>query len=345
MTIPFVKPGGWAINEKLTSNQIEDVDEHITWALDKRSGETDDLESDITLSGSLTLGSTGSIVTGTGLIDVNSDGGITVGSNGNIIHLLGGLSTFRSGSAAVFDAGSVMAISGAVNHIADATTTYSGSSNLNIEGGGSLFADTGTSVTLFSTNILSGPTTITNASTINATNLTVTGNNHYKVNSRTSSRSLGVLLTPLRETAGSTILSLLGSTILPNVLSIPPAVTTNAFFMGMLDLPDGAVLNSIFINAVTANVVATGDAFTVELYKRLVTVTNVKTLLGSDSIPAASSTGSNDITINVSETIDRSAYEYFIFVRAFTGNASNIAITMSPIMGTMTITRTDEFAA
>lgn len=51
MTIGRVKPMDWGTLEKLTSAQINGIDTNATYALDKRAGETDDLESVITLVG------------------------------------------------------------------------------------------------------------------------------------------------------------------------------------------------------------------------------------------------------------------------------------------------------
>ena len=56
MAIARVKPANWAVNEKLTSAQQNAVDTNITFALDKRAGETD------TLSSAITVDATGSII-------------------------------------------------------------------------------------------------------------------------------------------------------------------------------------------------------------------------------------------------------------------------------------------
>ena len=61
MTIPRVKSSGWATNEKLTSAQITQVDQHTSWALDNRSGQTDTLA---LTSGSPALGIVGSAMEG-----------------------------------------------------------------------------------------------------------------------------------------------------------------------------------------------------------------------------------------------------------------------------------------
>lgn len=51
MSIPRVKPANWGIGEKLTSAQQNQLDTNTSWALDKRAGETDTLESVVTLGG------------------------------------------------------------------------------------------------------------------------------------------------------------------------------------------------------------------------------------------------------------------------------------------------------
>lgn len=51
MTIARVKPANWGIGEKLTSAQQNQLDTNVTYALDKRSGQTDTLESIVTETG------------------------------------------------------------------------------------------------------------------------------------------------------------------------------------------------------------------------------------------------------------------------------------------------------
>ena len=55
MTIPLEKPGGWSTNEELTSPQMTEVDTHTTWALDKRSGQTDTCASTVSFTGAMTF--------------------------------------------------------------------------------------------------------------------------------------------------------------------------------------------------------------------------------------------------------------------------------------------------
>lgn len=51
MSVPRVKSGSWGVGEKLTSSQMNQVDTNITYVLDKRSGQTDTLESVVSAAG------------------------------------------------------------------------------------------------------------------------------------------------------------------------------------------------------------------------------------------------------------------------------------------------------
>lgn len=53
MSIDRVKPENWAFAETLTSTQLNQLDTNAASALDKRSGQTDTLASDITVSGDI----------------------------------------------------------------------------------------------------------------------------------------------------------------------------------------------------------------------------------------------------------------------------------------------------
>lgn len=55
MSISRVKPAGWGVNEKLTSGQQNLLDINVTYALDKRSGQSDTLASTVTVSGAMTF--------------------------------------------------------------------------------------------------------------------------------------------------------------------------------------------------------------------------------------------------------------------------------------------------
>lgn len=61
MAITRVKSPDWGVGEKLTSPQMNALDENVTFALDKRSGESDTLESTVSIegSGSISTGSAG----------------------------------------------------------------------------------------------------------------------------------------------------------------------------------------------------------------------------------------------------------------------------------------------
>lgn len=55
MSISRSKPEGWAFAEPLTSEQLNNLDTNSTNSLDKRSGQTDTLASDVTVTGALTV--------------------------------------------------------------------------------------------------------------------------------------------------------------------------------------------------------------------------------------------------------------------------------------------------
>ena len=63
MTLSRIKPSGWNILEELSSSDLTAVDLNIENALDKRSGQSDFLASDIEVQGPLTFIETGEINT------------------------------------------------------------------------------------------------------------------------------------------------------------------------------------------------------------------------------------------------------------------------------------------
>lgn len=89
-----MNPGLWGIGDKLTSAQQNALDANTSYALDKRSGETDVLNSTVTVDGVITVGATGSIVT--------SDAGSVIEASGSGKIELKGSATFeQSGSSVV----------------------------------------------------------------------------------------------------------------------------------------------------------------------------------------------------------------------------------------------------
>lgn len=84
MTISRVKPANWSAYEKLTSAQINQVDTNTSYALDKRSGQTDTLSSGVLVDGYLNF-QTGSYLGGTITFNSSSDttlsGKVTTGFN------------------------------------------------------------------------------------------------------------------------------------------------------------------------------------------------------------------------------------------------------------------------
>ena len=103
MTIGRVKPAGWALNEKLTSAQQNQVDLNTTYALDKRSGQTDTLASNVGVSGGIFVNSGGLFGLSSGSL-ANFAGSLEFSSTS--------LTAFKNGSHTVFDSGSILAIAG-----------------------------------------------------------------------------------------------------------------------------------------------------------------------------------------------------------------------------------------
>ena len=55
MSISRVKPGTWSLGEKLSSAQANQLDINTTYALDRRSGQTDVCASNVTYTGTSTF--------------------------------------------------------------------------------------------------------------------------------------------------------------------------------------------------------------------------------------------------------------------------------------------------
>lgn len=90
MTIARVKDPGWGANEKLTSGQVNALDINVTYALDKRAGQTDTLASTVSVTGQLNLSAAGHLTTVAGAT-------VTFGSAAtfNGANVFGGTATFN----------------------------------------------------------------------------------------------------------------------------------------------------------------------------------------------------------------------------------------------------------
>src|SRR4051812_2653669 len=95
MSITRVKPTGWATNEKLSSSDMSDVDANTSFALDKRSGQTDTLASVVTVSGAMTHTAALSASS-----TVSLSGAVTFGLLGSAS--FGGVCTFANSSVTTF---------------------------------------------------------------------------------------------------------------------------------------------------------------------------------------------------------------------------------------------------
>lgn len=134
MSISRIKPFDWAVNEKLTSSQINQIDTSLTYALDKRDGYADSLGSDV-----------------------------TVNSSGSLIFASGGSLTANSGSFVTFYGTTALATGGTFSASAGSTMSLAGA--LNISGSTTISGAT----TLSNTVTLSGATTASNF-TLSGTN-------------------------------------------------------------------------------------------------------------------------------------------------------------------------------
>lgn len=97
--ITRLKPLGWSTNQTLLSSEISAVDQNIENALDKRSGQTDTLGSDLTVSGTMD-------VTGTGnRIVLSAAGKIVADANGSQILANAAGSKIITANGAIFEVG------------------------------------------------------------------------------------------------------------------------------------------------------------------------------------------------------------------------------------------------
>lgn len=148
MTISRTKTPDWAYSEVVTSAQLNALDANVTNALDKRSGQTDTLESDVTATGLI-------VISGTGAISVDGGGELLVTSTGEMN---------VNGPLKVFGAASYVELDGASTQLrlkGGATGKVQTGSSLDIESGGSLDMLAGSTNTLLGTLSLSAGGTIT----------------------------------------------------------------------------------------------------------------------------------------------------------------------------------------
>lgn len=128
MAISRIKPTTWAVNEKLTSTQINQIDTSLTYALDKRDGYSDTLSSSVT---------------------VDNGGSFTFNSGTSL--------SMASGSSALFGGSVAITSTGTFTATTDSTTTLAGTTNIT----GNTTFSTGT-VTVNSVTTLVGAVTAAN---------------------------------------------------------------------------------------------------------------------------------------------------------------------------------------
>jgi hypothetical protein len=101
MTISRVNAGTWSVGDKLTAAQINQLDVNTTYALDKRAGQTDTLESQVTVASGAWLrfanGSTGNQLLSGSQLTVNSGATLTVSGSAVVTGASAKLSTASSG--------------------------------------------------------------------------------------------------------------------------------------------------------------------------------------------------------------------------------------------------------
>lgn len=248
MTINRANTFGWATHEKLTSLQQNQVDLNTTYALDKRSGQTDTLSSVISIASGASVsflsGSTFNIASGT-TATISSTISLTATSN------FGVFSTANFSGVVNFNNSSVANLNGDVNIGATAVHTYNAAATLVFGGtavngtvtsgltflsGSTMLFNGGSTVTLNGTNTLGGTVSITGVTT--AANVTMTSTNRLKLTSRSLTRTVCANFVP--ATTGWSLQS--------DSLGTPVTTSnTNQYGAFNLSLPDGAVLNSLIV--------------------------------------------------------------------------------------------------
>lgn len=305
MSISRVKPSNWAINQKLTSAQINQIDTSLTYALDKRDGYSDTLSSSIAVDGYFTF-ETGS--------------SITMKSGSTI--------TLQSGSILVSDATSTANLSGVTNHYG----------NCNIRNGALLQVLPGATQIFSSTSSLvagSGVTVNLAGATTTVSDFTVNSTNKVKLTSRSVSRAInGWILPPTNDWVISAGLPSTGSTSVHTAM-IPLHLPHGSVLTSI----------SVYIQPDSghANLPATMPQFLL-LRKTFASTTNTLIAIGTDSSADATEYETvHPITASgFSETIDRTQYIYMI---DFTSEGSTNAVDNMKLRGclvTCTVTSMDD---
>jgi hypothetical protein len=146
MSITKVRPLGWAYNKKVSSAEFQQLDENASYGLDKRAGETDTLESDITVA------SGASIILDFGAELRANTGGVVIDPGGVLVVESASLTTIDLGASS-----SLNTIGGTID--VDATSIFdiaSGAVCTWTLGNGSVLNMTGasSSINLLSTSTL-----------------------------------------------------------------------------------------------------------------------------------------------------------------------------------------------
>jgi hypothetical protein len=314
--ISLVKPGGWAVNEKLTSAQVTAIDQNTSFALDKRVGQTDSLLSEIEVNGSGKINfNSGS---GSGIIQPGS----TLINNGSIIGASSSFNILQSGSTTLFSAGSI------VNHA-----------------GQELYD----SSILISTSV--GATFNLNGAVISANDFSLTGTSKVKFNpSRSITRSFANFK-PSFFNAGGTLVTkwihLNGTHISASTTgSTSPSV--NDVLYAPIRLPNNCTITSlsVYILPAVAHIVLPSTRPNIILVRNSVNLGTVQNIGSANDASASVATYETLHPITISSftnpVIDNSSYGYNLIFRSEFGSDSAFGLTVYGYTATFTMSEMDE---
>ena len=313
MSISRVKPLNWAVNEKLTSAQQNALDANSTYALDKRSGQTDILFSSVSVASGGTIAFvSGSSLTAAAGVTATIDSLITF--RGAAVFTTGGSVSFAS-TITVASTG-VLNSAGTSNYSSAAAINYNGntitytnaslngtvSANLGFSTGSNVSLATGSTFTNSGTTNISGTATLTGSTSI--TNLTVAGGNRVLLSSRTLTRTLCAPFDSL--TSNWTLQSGIDNTATPTTTS-----NSSAHGSITISLPDGVVINAIkmYVQGGSGHAGAPAGLPFISLMYKKPSVGGIGTVLGTKSDVYTSSAAYEGVhSINMtslSHTVDR----------------------------------------
>lgn len=340
MSISRVKGAGWALNEKLTSAQQNNLDINVTYALDKRTGQTDTLDSEILVgtSGAIAFGPSSEFLLAAGSIGYVASSltylsGATLQLNDGSLFLCSADGYFSSAATITFDN---TPLSGAV----DGQLTFIDGSTL-IIAGDLLFNSTSQSIYAASSNVIYLDSSV------------------ITFGSSTGVDISGQWTGSLTLKSGFALIGASGSTVTVNSLALdsdggalvgfvsPKSITrwyqcfgdneTEVDPEGILstfqgsgagtgacwitvpldDLPSACTLTKItvYFKAASGHGALPSNFSTLKLYKKDSSSTVAATQLGSTATDTAANvaayeSGMRSLAVTVSHTVDRDNYRY-----------------------------------